>query len=82
VSKIVFPPIPRRRMPPMTEPREYRLRRGVPLVNAAVLADFSLTRASEIERHPDRARPGELERLRAAVDRAAEEGYVIVEDGR
>jgi len=69
--KTQFPPIPRRRMPVMTAPREYRLRRGVPLVKAAVFADLSLSRASEIERHPERARPGELERLRNAVDQAA-----------
>lgn len=72
MTKTIFPPPQRRRMPPMTVPREYRLRRGVPLVKAAVFADLSLARASEIERHPDRARPGELELLRAAVDRAAD----------
>jgi hypothetical protein len=70
--KELFPPAPRRRMAPMTEPREYRLRRAVPLVTAAVFADLSLARASEIERDPTRAKPGELERLRAAVDRAAQ----------
>ena len=55
----------------MTEPREHRLRHGVPLVKAAVFADLSLVRASEIERHPERPRPGELERLRQAVDEIA-----------
>jgi len=64
---------PRRRMPPLTKWRSYRLSRRVPLIKAAVLADTSLSRASEIERHPERARPGELERLKSAVDRAAAE---------
>jgi hypothetical protein len=60
-------------MPKMTEPRAHRLRLGIPLIKAAVYADLSLARASEIERFPDRARPGELEALREAVDRAARE---------
>jgi hypothetical protein len=45
----------------------------VQLIKAAVIADLSLSRASEIERFPERARPGELERLRHAVDRAAKD---------
>jgi len=61
----------RRALPPLTPPREYRLRRGVPLVTAAVHADLPPSRASEIERFPERARPGELERLRMGVDSAA-----------
>jgi hypothetical protein len=60
-----------RRMPPLTKWRSYRLSRRIPLIRAAVFADLSLARASEIERFPERARAGELERLRAAVDRAA-----------
>lgn len=68
---VKFPPIRRRKMIPMSEAREYRLRRGVPLHVAAAFADVSLNRASEVERHPERARPGELERLRNAVDDAA-----------
>ena len=70
---VQFPPIPRRRMAPMTPPREYRLRSCVPLVRAAVFADLSPARASLIERYPDRARPGELDRLRSGVDRATRE---------
>jgi hypothetical protein len=57
----------------MTAAREYRLRRGVTLMRAAVWAGMSLFRASVIERFPERARPGETERLRAGVDRAATE---------
>jgi transcriptional regulator with XRE-family HTH domain len=53
----------------MTALREYRLRRGITLVKAAVYADLSLSRASEIERDPSRARPGEIEALQRAVDR-------------
>ena len=58
-------------MPPLTEAREHRLRQGVTLIEAAVFGDFTLARASEIERFPERARPGELERLGEAVDQAA-----------
>lgn len=64
-------PSPKRKFYPASRPREFRLRRGVTLAEAARLAGLSLARASEIERYPDRARSGELERLRAAVDRAA-----------
>jgi hypothetical protein len=42
-------------------------------MDAAISAGLSLARASEIERAPSSARPGELKRLRAAVDRAAEQ---------
>ena len=66
-------------MPKLTPPREYRLRFGVPLVRAAVQSGISLCRASEIERHPERARPGELERLREAVDQLAYVGDGIEE---
>jgi transcriptional regulator with XRE-family HTH domain len=64
-------PTPRRKFYPISSEREFRLRRGITLSEAARLAGLSLARASEIERHPRRARPGELERLRVAVDRAA-----------
>jgi hypothetical protein len=73
LKQTAFPPQPRRRMPAMTDAREYRLRRGVPLVTAAVFADLPLARASEIERDPARARDGELERLKAAVDKVSAE---------
>ena len=65
-----------RRLPPLTPAREYRLRRGVPLVTAAVHADIPPSRASEIERFPDRAQPGELARLRKGVDFAARQRAV------
>ena len=64
---------PRRRMYPLTEPREYRLRAGVPLAHAAMRAGISLSRASYIERDPSLARDGELDALRAAVDEIASE---------
>jgi hypothetical protein len=63
----------RKKFPPMTGPREYRLRRGVTLAEAAVFSRLSMFRASVIERDPTVARPGELERLRRGVDRAAME---------
>lgn len=65
-------PTPKRKFYPARPEREFRLRRGITLSEAARLAGLSLARASEIERFPDRARPGELERLRTAIDRAAE----------
>jgi hypothetical protein len=73
VMKTTLPLSNRWRMAPMTRQRAYRLRRGVPLIKASVCAELSLVRASDIERHPDRARPGELERLRAGVDMAVKE---------
>lgn len=57
-----------------TPQREYRLGPGVPLSVAALPGGLSLARASQIERHPERARAGELERLRKGVDRAAAAG--------
>lgn len=60
-----------RRFFPSTKPREHRLRTGIRLVEAALTAGISLTRASQIEREPELARPGELERLRAAVEKLA-----------
>jgi hypothetical protein len=65
-----MPNNPRSRLSPLTEVRAYRLRFAVPLVQAAYHAGLSLSRASEIERFPDRARPGELKRLRGGVDAA------------
>jgi hypothetical protein len=62
-----------RRFYPTTPTREYRLRRGVTLASAALAAGLPANRASLIERFPERARPGELDLLRAAVDRAASE---------
>jgi hypothetical protein len=57
-------------MTPASKWRTYRLEKGVLLSVAAMLAGLSLARASEIERFPERARPGELERLQKGVDRA------------
>jgi hypothetical protein len=61
--RVVYPPTPA---------RLYRLERNVRLIEAAVAAGISLSRASQIERDPSRARPGEIERLRRAVDRVAD----------
>jgi hypothetical protein len=62
---------------PATEGRLYRLTRGIRLAKAADVAGLSLARASEIERHPVRARRNELERLRAAIDRLATEAFTL-----
>lgn len=62
--------IERRRMVGLTKPREYRLRRGVTLAEAAVLCEMTLSRASVIERYPQQARPGEIEQLREGVEAA------------
>ena len=67
---------PRRVFPILTEPRRYRLERGITLSLAAFEAGTSMARASEIERYPERARPGELEALRRAVDTFAARGSV------
>jgi hypothetical protein len=69
---------PRRTFPILTEPRRYRLERGITLSLAAFEAGTSMARASEIERYPERARPGELEALRRAADSLAAKGS----DGR
>jgi len=69
-------PIPRRKFYATTAQREYRLRKAVTLSEAARTAGLSLYRASEVERFPDRARPGELERLRRAVDLVAKEAVL------
>jgi len=60
-------------MPKLTPVRAHRLKLGVPLVTATVYASLPLSRASEIERNPALARPGELAALRAGVERAARE---------
>jgi hypothetical protein len=60
---------PRERLRPATELRVERLRAGVLLADAARVADMSMKRASIIERYPEQARPGEIERLRAALAR-------------
>lgn len=55
-------------LPPLTEARKFRLEHRVPLVSAALAAAIPSSRASIIERDPSVARPGELERLMAAVE--------------
>ena len=55
-----------------TDVRLYRLSSGVRLADAARAADLTLARASEIERFPERARPGELDSLRQAIARLAQ----------
>lgn len=42
-----------------------------------MLGGLSLVRAGEIERDPEKARPGELERLRRGVDTVASEDRSI-----
>jgi hypothetical protein len=73
-----FPDLPRRQFYPQTKVRAYRLGKGVLLSESARQAQppLTLVRASEIERFPEKARPGELERLLAGVDRAAAEGIL------
>lgn len=58
---------------PLSEVRAYRLTNRVRLIDLAVYSGISMTRASEIERFPERARTGELALLRATVDRIVEE---------
>lgn len=60
-----------REFPLLTEERAYRLRAGLTLQEVSIAAGLTLSRASLAERHPDRAKPGELAALRAAVDRLA-----------
>jgi transcriptional regulator with XRE-family HTH domain len=62
-----------RKRAPLTPERFYRVKRGVTLTDAARLSGLSTYRISIIERSPEKGRPGELETLRAAVDRAARE---------
>ena len=66
-----------RSFPKLTKPRAYRLRRAVRLAEAARLAGLSSARASLVERNPEIARPGELERLRSGVDRAQIEAAAL-----
>lgn len=56
---------------PASELRIYRLQRGVRLVEAALRAGISVARASTVERLPESARRGEIERLRQAIDSVA-----------
>jgi ribosomal protein L13E len=59
------------RVIPASPPRLARLGRGVALSEAARAAGLTLSRASIIERHPDLAKPGEIDRLLEGVERAA-----------
>lgn len=59
----------KRRFALLTAQRAHRLQRGITLAEACLMAGLSMARASEIERRPELARPGELEELRAAVER-------------
>jgi hypothetical protein len=60
-----------RAFPHLTEVRAYRLERGVTLAEASHYSGISLVRASTLERFPEKARPGELEKLKEATDWAA-----------
>ena len=66
-------PVLTRRFYPIGELRSYRLSRGITLIRVAVATGISLARASEVERFPERARPGEIDRLKRAVDELARE---------
>lgn len=63
----------RARLQPATELRVERLRAGIALYDLARTAGLSLGRASIAERFPERAHPGEIEKLRAALPVAATE---------
>ena len=60
-----------RAFPNLTEVRAYRLERGVTLAQVSHYSEISLVRASTLERFPEKARPGELEKLKEAADWAA-----------
>jgi hypothetical protein len=64
----------RARLSPATPLRLDRLKVGIPLYDLAREAGLSLSRASLAERFPENARPGEIERLRAALERVARTG--------
>lgn len=44
---------------------------GIPLTTVAALTDTPPNRISQVERNPTMARPGEIERLRKAIDEIA-----------
>jgi transcriptional regulator with XRE-family HTH domain len=64
------PPARRRKFYPGGPLRAQRVLAGRTLQEVATAAGISLTRASELERELVRPRPGELERLRAAIYQA------------
>lgn len=66
---------------PLSDIRAYRLRSGVRLIDLAVYSGISMTRASEIERFPERARAGEIEILRQTVDRIVAERERLASTG-
>lgn len=55
-------------MPKLTELRAYRMRHGLTLMAVAFRAGLSVNRASQLERTPTLATPGEIAALREAVD--------------
>ena len=62
---------PQQTLPPLTPLRQYRLERRVRLSDAACISGVPLVRASMVERDIARARPGEVERLMAAMETIA-----------
>jgi len=52
--------------------RQYRQSRGFNLHDVARVSGINAARASVIEREPEKARPGEIGRLRDAIDRLTE----------
>jgi hypothetical protein len=66
-SRVRFTP----RSRPLATPsaiRVYRQHRGVRLIEVAVWSGKSLTRLSELERHPEFARTGEIKLVQDTID--------------
>lgn len=61
----------RSRLAPQTAVRAYRLERGITLAEVALQSGVTSFRLSIIERNPERAKPGEIEAHRRAVDELA-----------
>jgi hypothetical protein len=71
MSSTESPAAPSRILPKVTEPYLFRRALRVTLQDATRIVGMSLARGSEIERFPERARPGEIERLREGALLAA-----------
>ncbi|HUF09740.1 MAG TPA: hypothetical protein VMO47_10485 [Rhodothermales bacterium] len=62
----------RRGFTPDSELRTFRRKRGVRLQEVSTVSGINLYRCSVIERDPTKAKPGEIEAMRAAVAELAE----------
>lgn len=60
-----------RKFSPASPVRIVRLQAGITLQDAASEAGLTLHRASTLERYPERARGGELDRLRKSIETIA-----------